>query len=88
MQETLQTMNTIIKIKTTSPIFLGKCQLGQYRTLKVEYYQCRDILKSMTIIVLCNFRYKKLSKPCTQLLRYKQSVPYLPVTVSMDNTVL
>ena len=35
-----------------------------------------------------NFRYKKLSKPCTQLLRYKQPVPYLPVNASMDNTVL
>ena len=40
------------------------------------------------IIVLYNFRYKKLSKPCTQLLRYKQTVPYLPVNASMDNTVL
>ena len=28
--------------------------------LKMEYYQCRHILKSMTIIVLYNFRYKKL----------------------------
>ena len=34
----------------------------------------------MTIIVLYNFRYKKLSKSCTQLLRYKQPVPYLPPT--------
>ena len=40
------------------------------------------------IIVLYNFRYKKLSKPCTQLLRYKQQVPYLPVNASMDNTIL
>ena len=40
------------------------------------------------IIVLYNFRYKKLFKPCTQLLRYKQPVPYLPVNASMDNTVL
>ena len=31
----------------------------------------------MTIIVLYDFRYKKLSKPCPQLLRYKQ-----PVTVT------
>ena len=38
------------------------------------------------IFVLYNFRYKKLSKPCTQLLRYKQPVPYLPVNASMDNT--
>ena len=28
-----------------------------------------------------------LSKLCTQL-RYKQSVPYLPVNASMDNTIL
>ena len=43
----------------------------------------------MTIIVLYNFRYEKLSKPCTQLLRYKQQpVPYLPVNASMDNTIL
>ena len=40
------------------------------------------------IVVLYNFKYKKLSKPCTQLLRYKQPVPYLPVNASMDNTVL
>ena len=33
------------------------------------------------IIVLYNFRYKKLPKPCTQLLRYKQPVPYLPVNM-------
>ena len=33
------------------------------------------------------FRYKKLSKLCIQLLRYKQPVPYLPVNASMDNTV-
>ena len=39
------------------------------------------------IIVLYNFRYKKLSKSCRQLLRYKESVPYLPVNASMDNTV-
>ena len=42
----------------------------------------------MTIIVLYNFRYKKLSKPCPQLLRYKQPVPYLTVNASMDNTIL
>ena len=39
------------------------------------------------IIVLYNFRYKKLSKSCTQLLRSKEPVPYLPVNASMDNTV-
>ena len=50
--------------------------------------QCRHILQSMTIIVLYNFRYKKLSKLCIQLLRYKQPVPYLPVNASMDNTIL
>ena len=43
---------------------------------------------STKIIVLYNFRYKKLSKPCTQLLRYKQPVPYLQVNASIDNTVL
>ena len=42
----------------------------------------------MTIIVLYNFRYKKLSKLCIQLLRYKQPVPYLPVNASMENTIL
>ena len=42
----------------------------------------------MTIIVLYNFRYKKLSKLCIQFLRYKQPVPYLPVNASMDNTIL
>ena len=39
------------------------------------------------IIVLYNFRYNKLSKPCTQLLIYKQPVQYLPVNASMDDTV-
>ena len=29
IQETLQTMYTIIKILTTSPIFTSKCQHGQ-----------------------------------------------------------
>ena len=42
----------------------------------------------MTIIVLYIFRYKKFSKPCPQLFRYKQPVLYLPVNASMDNTVL
>ena len=42
----------------------------------------------MTIIVLYNFRYKKLSKLCIQLLGYKHSVPYLPVNASMDNAIL
>ena len=69
-------------------MFTSKCQHGQYRILKVEYYQCRHILQSMTIIVLYNFRYKKLSKLCIQLLRYKQPVLYLPVNASMDNTIL
>ena len=40
------------------------------------------------IIVLYNFRYKKLSKPCIQLLRYKQPVPYLPVNASINNMIL
>ena len=75
-------------MSTMSPIFTSTCQHGQCRTPKVEYYQCRHLLKSMTIIVLYNFRYKKLSKPCTQLLRYKQPVPYLPVNASMDKFVL
>ena len=44
--------------------------------------------KSMTIIVLYNFRYKKLAKLCIQLLIYKQPVPYLPVNASMDNMIL
>ena len=42
----------------------------------------------MTIIVLYNFRYKKFSKLCIQLLKYKQPVPNLPVNASMDNTIL
>ena len=42
----------------------------------------------MTIIVLNNFRYKKLSKPCPQLLRYNLPIPYLTVNASMDNTIL
>ena len=42
----------------------------------------------MTIVVLYNFRYKKLSTTCPQLLRYKQPVPYLTVNASMDNTIL
>ena len=45
-------------------------------------------MPAFTKIFVYNFRYKKLSKPCTQLLRYKQPVPYLPVNASMDNTVL
>ena len=36
----------------------------------------------MTIIVLNNFRYKKLFKLCIHLLRYKQPVPYLTVNAS------
>ena len=39
-------------------------------------------------VVLYNFRHKQLSKICIQLLRYKQSVPYLPVNASMDKTML
>ena len=42
----------------------------------------------MTIIVLYKYRYRKLSKPFPQLLRYKQPVPYLTVNASMDNTIL
>ena len=44
--------------------------------------------KIMTIIVLYNFRCKKLSKLCIQLLRYKQPVSNLPVNASMNNTIL
>ena len=77
-----------IKMSTISPlhVFTSKCQHGQYRTLKVEYLSSMPVFTK--IIVLSNFRYKKLSKPCTQLLRYKQPVPYLPVYASMDITVL
>ena len=80
-----------IKMSTISPLFTSKCQQcqhGQYRTLKMEYLSPMPVFTITKIIVLCNFRYKKLSKPCTQLLRYKQPVPYLPVNVSMDNNVL
>ena len=84
--ETFQTMCIGIKMSTISPLFTSKCQHGQYRTLKVENLSPMPVFTK--IIVLYNFRYKKLSKPCTQLLRYKQPVPYLPVNASMDNTVL
>ena len=73
-----------IKMSTISPLFTSKCQHGQYRTLKEEYLSHMPVFTK--IIVLYNFRYKKLSKQCTQLLRYKQPVPYLPVNASMDNT--
>ena len=73
-----------IKMSTITPLFTSKCQHGQYRTLKMEYLSPMSVFTK--IIVLYNFRYKKLSKPCTQ--RYKQPVPYLPVNASMDNTVL
>ena len=74
-----------IKMSAISPLFTSKCQHEQYRTLKVECYPMPEFTK---IIVLYNFRYKKLSKPFTQLLIYKQPVPYLPVNASMDDTVL
>ena len=61
-------------------------RLGQYRTLKLEYLLPMPAFTK--IIVLYNFRCKKLSKSCTQLLRYKQPVPYVPVNVGMDDTVL
>ena len=75
-----------IRMSTTSPLFTSKCQHGQYHTLKVEYLLPMPAFTK--IIVLYNFKYKKLSKPCTQLLRYKQPVPYLLVYASMDNTIL
>ena len=75
-----------IKMSIISPLFTSKCQHGQYRTLKVQHLLPMPAFTK--IIVFHNFRYKKLSKPCTQLLRYKQPVPYLPVNASMDNTVL
>ena len=68
-------------MSTISPLFTSKYQHGQYHTLKVEYLL--PMLAFTKIIVLCNFRYKKLSKPCTQLLRYKQPVPYLPVNAAL-----
>ena len=78
-----------IKMSTISTLFTSKCQhgqYGQYRTLKVDYLLPMPVFSK--IIVLYNFRYKKLSKLCIQLLRYKQPVPYLPVNASMDNTIL
>ena len=75
-----------IKMSTISPLFTSKCQHGQYRTLKVEYLSPMPVFTK--IIVLYNFRYKKLSKPCTQLIRYKQPVPYLPVNASMDKLTI
>ena len=79
-------MRTGIKMSISRPLFTSKCQHGQYRTLKVE--NLSPMLVFIKIIVLYSFRYKKLSKPCTQLFRYKQPVPYLPVNTSMDNTLL
>ena len=70
-----------IEMSTISPLFTSKCQHGQYCTLKVEYLLPMPTFTK--ILVLHNFRYKKLSKPCTQLLRYKQPVPYLPVNASV-----
>ena len=75
-----------IEMSTISPLFTSKCQHGQYRALKVEYLLPMPAFT--IIIVLYNFRYKKLSKLCIQLLTYKKLVPYLPVNASMDNTVL
>ena len=76
-----------IKMSTISPLFTSKCQHGQYRTLKVEYLSSMPVFTK--IIVLYNFRYKKLSKPSMYTIikiKYKQPVPYLPVNASMDNT--
>ena len=67
-------------MSTLSPLFTSKCQHGQYRTLKVEYLS--PMLVFTKIIVLYNFRYKKLSKPCTQLLRYKQVKTTSPIFTS------
>ena len=78
-------MSLVIMSLTISPLFTSKCQHGQYRTLKVEYLSPMPVF---TKIIVLDIRYKKLSKPCTKLLRYKQPVPYLPVNASMDNTVL
>ena len=75
-----------IKMSIISPLFTSKCQHGQYRTLKVEYLLPMPAFTK--IIVLYNLKYKKLSKPCTQLLRYKQPVPFLSVYASMDNAIL
>ena len=74
-----------IEMSTISPLFTSKCQHRPCRALKVEYLLPMPAFTK--IIVLYHFRYKKLSKLCTQLLRYKQLVPYLPVNASMDNTV-
>ena len=40
------------------PLSASKCQHGQYRTLKVEYYPCRHLRKGL------HFRHQKLSKRC------------------------
>ena len=74
-------------MSTISPLFTSKCQHGQYRTLKLSgvFITYAGIYQNHCIIQL---QIQKNSKPCTQLLRYKQPVPYLPVNASMDNTVL
>ena len=69
-----------------SPLFTSKWQNGQYRALKVEYLLPMPAFTK--IIVLYNFRYKKLFKLCTRLIRYKQLVPYLQVNASMYNTII
>ena len=85
-------------MSTISPLFISKCQHGQYRTLlnscgywtlnKYYYYYYLSPMPVFTKIIVLDIRYQKLSKSCTQLLRYKQPVPCLPVNASMDNTVL
>ena len=71
------------------PLSTSKCQHGQYRTLKVEYLlPMPTYTKINDNYCLDNFRYKKFSKPCPQLLRYQQPVPYLTINASMDNTIL
>ena len=44
-------MSIGIKMSTISPLCTIKCQHGQYRTLKVEYYTYRHLLKSLYYII-------------------------------------
>ena len=70
----------IKKCQPSVPYLPVNTSMEHNHTLKVEYLL--PMLAFTKIIVLYNFRYKKLSKPCTQLLRYKQPVPYLPVNAA------
>ena len=59
-------------------MFTSKCQHGQYRTLIVEYYPYRHLLKSLYYIISD----RRISPNHVHNLRYRQPVPYLPVNAA------